>query len=290
MIEFERVDTITLAGGGNRCWWQAGFLEVIAQADLLRARSFSGTSAGAAMAMALLGGTLSDSIAGCQQGFGANRSIFGKRRGAWFAQEEIYPAWLRTFVSAQSLATIKQSGIEIYVGVARLPRAMPSWLSTSLGVIAYIAERNQSAQLPQRWAHRIGLSIQLHPLHAISNIDEAIHLLTCAAAAPPFIRSRILNGEAAVDGGFANSAPRLPITDQARNHLVLLTRFDARHPVCFEFEGRTYIQPSKAVPVSTWDCTYRTDITAAIDLGRRDAKALIRTRPAGLRVSWRAWL
>ncbi|SAK40334.1 patatin-like phospholipase [Caballeronia catudaia] len=46
-------DQVVFAGGGNRCWWQAGFWDVIQPELNLRPRVVAGISAGAATACML---------------------------------------------------------------------------------------------------------------------------------------------------------------------------------------------------------------------------------------------
>lgn len=46
-------DQIVFAGGGNRCWWQAGFWDVAQPALALKPRVIAGISAGAATACML---------------------------------------------------------------------------------------------------------------------------------------------------------------------------------------------------------------------------------------------
>jgi len=46
-------DQVVFAGGGNRCWWQAGFWDVVQPELNLRPRIITGISAGAATACML---------------------------------------------------------------------------------------------------------------------------------------------------------------------------------------------------------------------------------------------
>ncbi len=46
-------DQVVFAGGANRCWWQAGFWQVVAPRLALRPRVITGISAGAATACML---------------------------------------------------------------------------------------------------------------------------------------------------------------------------------------------------------------------------------------------
>lgn len=94
-----------------------------------------------------------------------------------------------------------------------------------------------------------------------------------AAAAPPFLRAQRIGGRPAIDGGYTDSAP-IPLQSDAERSatLVLPTRHYAHLPVLFRWRGRMYWQPSRPVPVSTWDCTIRATVQAAFDLGAQDAR------------------
>ena len=275
-LALESFGTVSLAGGGNRCWWQAGVLDVWLNSGRLQARRLLGTSAGAGVAAATLCGALSLAIDHCRRAYAENPSMWRGRRGAWFAQEEIYPTWVRSYLSEDGFERLRRSGVELWVGVGRLPRALPAWAGVALGIAAYVVDKHGGSQVHPRLAHWCGLRMDLHSLHDLPNAAAAAHLLVSAAAAPPFIARRTLHGRTAVDGGFADNAPRMPAGALDRPHLMLLTRHYPKRPTLFEFEGRTYLQPTRPVPVSTWDCTRRTDIMSAVDLGRRDGLQALR--------------
>ena len=80
-----------------------------------------------------------------------------------------------------------------------------------------------------------------------------------------------VNGQWGFDGGYADNAP-IPHQTEAEKAktLVLLTRHYHDLPASFQWNGRTYWQPSQKVPVSTWDCRPGTTVDAAFDLGIRD--------------------
>jgi hypothetical protein len=79
----------------------------------------------------------------------------------------------------------------------------------------------------------------------------------------------------ALDGGYIDNAP-IPPQGQAEREstLVLLTRHYPGLPSAFQWRDRSYWQPSKPVPVSTFDCTAKTNIDAAWTLGEIDARGM----------------
>jgi predicted acylesterase/phospholipase RssA len=271
-LAVETFNTLILAGGGNRCWWQAGVLSEWMSGDRLCASRFAGTSAGAGIATAALGGTLDAAIAACRRLYGANRANFDRARRE-FAHRTIYPEWVASLATANALARIRAAGVELQIGVARLPRPMPRSIGVGLGMLAYLVDKYVMASVHPRLPTWFGYRMELHRVHGAMSEAEARNLLEASAAAPPFMALRKIDGRVALDGGLCDNAPRVPTNASDERQLVLLTRHYPRRPRVFEQAGRWYMQPSRPVPVSTWDCTWRTDIGAAIALGRADARA-----------------
>ena len=61
-------------------------------------------------------------------------------------------------------------------------------------------------------------------------------------------------------------------TSAKASTLVLLTRHYPGQPALFEAHERTHWQPSRKVPVSTWDCRPGTTVKEAFALGQEDAR------------------
>ncbi|WP_299511416.1 hypothetical protein [uncultured Limnohabitans sp.] len=76
----------------------------------------------------------------------------------------------------------------------------------------------------------------------------------------------------AFDGGYTDNAP-IPVQTESEkaSTLVLLTRHYPDQAALFQAHGRTYWQPSRKVPVSTWDCRPGTTVADAFTLGQEDA-------------------
>jgi hypothetical protein len=62
---------------------------------------------------------------------------------------------------------------------------------------------------------------------------------------------------------------------------VLLTRHYPNHPEVFQNNGRVYWQPSRQIPVSTWNCTGKATVDAAFELGYADAQLRLGDAVAG---------
>jgi predicted acylesterase/phospholipase RssA len=272
-------DRFVLAGGGNRCWWQAGVLQAWSEAGVIHTRKFAGASAGAAIAAAHLSGSLARAEAACRELYSACNSIWVGKRKAWFAHTHIYPAWLKAFFNERDLNW--QADAELLTSIARIPRwAQPvESVGLSLGVALYFVEKGGAGKSPHAvWPTRLGFRNELVQLTNRTTYLDAANALLSSATAVPFMPVRQLDGRLAIDGGFADHAPQPPLVVNGvqEKQLVLLTRHNSHRQSIFEFSGRTYFQPSRPIPVSTWDCTKRCDISAAIALGRADAMACMR--------------
>jgi hypothetical protein len=86
------------------------------------------------------------------------------------------------------------------------------------------------------------------------------------------MKAQKVGGHWALDGGYIDNAP-VPVQTpaEAARTLVLLTRHYPDLPQQFTFEQRQYWQPSRKIPVSTWDCRPSTNVDQAYQLGLEDA-------------------
>jgi predicted acylesterase/phospholipase RssA len=112
-------------------------------------------------------------------------------------------------------------------------------------------------------------------LHELTSLQASRALLCAAAAAPPLMPPVKIQGLDAFDGGYSDNAPIAARTAaKDKETFILLTRhYPERNPL-FIHEGRTYLQPSRPVPVSTWDCTAKASVMDAFTLGYEDADRL----------------
>jgi hypothetical protein len=194
-------------------------------------------------------------------------------RGWRFAHQRIYPAWLASFVNDETFEAVLLAPQQLRVALTRPARALGLGGSVVAGTLAYLVDKYVWNRLHPRLPAMLGLRQEFVDLHQCSTLAEAQTLLTAAAAAPPFLRAQRVAGRHAIDGGYLDSVP-VPEQDEAARSttLVMLTRHHPKLPALFRHQGRYYLQPSRRVPVSTWDCTRRTDIGAAFALGDEDAR------------------
>ncbi|WP_198670227.1 patatin-like phospholipase family protein [Dyella sp. C9] len=280
-LQLSQVETLVFAGGGNRCWWQAGVVNHWMANGWRLPPTLVGTSAGAAVAAAALtSGGLKRAFDACGQLFRDNPRVV-ERRGLlprhWrFAHDWLYPAWLASFVNENTFQNLSESPQRLLISLTRPARRLGLGGSVVAGTLAYLVDKFVWNRLHPGLPRMLGLRQEFLDLHACSTLAEAQTLLLAAAAAPPMMRAQQVAGALAIDGGYLDSVPVLP-EDEAdpAGTLVLLTRHYPRMPMLFRYQGRHYLQPSQRVPVSTWDCTARTDIQAALALGKRDVATVM---------------
>lgn len=86
---------------------------------------------------------------------------------------------------------------------------------------------------------------------------------------PPLTPQARRDGIALLDGSLVSNVPIEGVAQNAGETLVLLTRPFSKLP---SVAGRTYVQPSRPVPVGAWDYTNEAAVQCAFDLGRRDGE------------------
>lgn len=276
--------TLVLAGGGNRCWWQAGLLSTLREHGLVLPPQLIGTSAGAAVAAAVLTDAVDLALDACRRLYAGNAAIFRWRgllsRRLEFAHQQIYPAWLAAFVTPENLARLRQGPSRLVVAVSRPSPVLGLAGSVALGTLAYLVDKKLWHSLHPRLPRWLGLKLEFLTLPE-ADLEQAHRLLQAAAAPPPIMPAQRLGGRPAFDGGYTDNAPLPPRPAAGRDRsLTLLTRYYAGRPALFHEDERWYWQPSRPIPVSTWDCTARASVDAAFELGRRDALDWLAQQPA----------
>lgn len=276
-LDLAGIDTLIFAGGGNRCWWQAGAISHLLAQHWRLPTQLVGTSGGAAVAAAFLTAGPHAALTACQRLYADHSRMF-EWRGLWrgrlhFAHRHIYPAWLASFVDAEHFQALRQSSHRLQVAITRPARRLGLRGSIGVATLAYLADKFLHGPLHPRLPRRLGLRQEFRELRDCASLDEALTLLAAAGAAMPFIPARHIDGEYAFDGGYTDSAP-LPSQsggEKART-LVLLTRHYPKLPSLFRIDGRSYWQPSTRIPVGMLDCTAHANVLDAWALGEHNAQ------------------
>ena len=280
LTDLERFRTMVFAGGGNRCMWQAGVLTWLRQGGFQLPGDLVGTSAGAGVAAALLAHRAEHALSICKQLYAGNAHLIHreslKRLRLRFGHEHIYPAWIAAYVNADTFEALRASSTRLRVAITHPSRWLGVKGSVLAATLAYLADKHLAHSIHPRLPRWLGLKQGFFDLQDCANVEEAQCLLYVAGSAAPFMPLRQWKGAVAMDGGYIDNAPIPPQTAaQRQSTLVLLTRHYPSLPITFSWHGRTYWQPSRPVPVATFDCTPKTTIDAAWALGEGDARQLL---------------
>ncbi len=279
------LQTLALAGGGNRCWWQAGALSRLMREGWQLPPVLVGTSAGAAIAASCLTTGPEVALEACKELYARTAKIFNWR-GMWkgrleFAHQTVYPSWLNAFVNSRTFESLRSSVTSLQVAITRPAPYLGLSTSVALGTLAYLIDKKVWHSVHPRLPKLFGLQQEFIDITKSAGAAEALEVLAAAAAPPPIMHAQRISNRWAFDGGYTDNAP---IPDQSfaqrEKTLVMLTRYYNSKPSVFTIEERTYWQPSRPVPVSTWDCTDKATVTEAFELGLRDAEmALAMCKP-----------
>ncbi|HEV2558056.1 MAG TPA: patatin-like phospholipase family protein [Microvirga sp.] len=272
-------DAVAFAGGGNRCYWQAGFYEAAAPLLGLKPRLIVGVSAGAWSACCSVlgvGRRVNEIVA---DGCSAGRRNFEWR--AWRAEGSPWPVALmyRTLieqtVTEEAFAALK-AGPEILIALARKPRRLPLALAIPLGIAVYQIEKAIGSPVHPRGGRALGFAPEYVAVSRAASRDDVVSALMASASVPPFMPVGRIGGLAALDGGLVDNVPVDPLREveaQGGRTLVILSRLYKAFPLV---EGRLYVQPSERVPVGQFDITNPAGIRRAYEMGLQDGEAFAR--------------
>ena len=271
-------DGLVLAGGGCRCFWQMGFLEVLARETDFQPREVGAVSAGSAMACAFFSGTADRVFSHLSERCGQNEAnfypgnLFGQGRA--FPHEEIYRDTVVRCIDDEALARLHQ-GPSLRVLYARLPVWLGPRSGVFAGLVAYELEKVVAPSLHPRLGAAMGFREGVGDVRDCDSVEALADLILCSSCTPPFTPVYHRAGEPVLDGGLLDNIPVGILSPDLENVLVLLSRrYDPDWLT--GVPGRTYVQPSAEIPVSKWDYTSPEGIAATREMGRRDAEDFVR--------------
>lgn len=279
LSDLDRFHTLVFAGGGNRCMWQAGVVTWLRQQGFQLPSNLVGTSAGAGVAAALLAQRAEHAFEVCKQLYAGNAHLVNrdalKRLQLRFGHEHIFPAWIAAYINADTFEALRSSGTRLRVAITHPSRWLGVKGSVVAATLAYMVDKHVVHSIHPRLPKWLGLKQGFFDLQDCATVEEAQRLLYVAGSAAPFMPLKRWRGATAMDGGYIDNAPIPQQSQEERaSTLVLLTRHYPALPATFWWRDRSYWQPSRPIPVSTFDCTPRTTIEGAWGLGESDANIL----------------
>lgn len=269
---------LTLAGGGNRSFYQQGLLEVWGERLWPRIASVSCVSAGAAIATLLLSGRAPEARQhwdGLRRGLTKNLDLARLLRGQRMAPHaEIFRSTLQFAMAEGGLERTRATPFPIWVLCAAPPRHMPLTVSTWVGLGAYSLEKKWNPrQLHPRIGAHLGFREFVFDARQCETPTELADLILASASTPPFTPVGHFRGQRLLDGGICDNVPAFLAEREhgVRRNLVLLTR---PYPagVAGQRGRRFYLEPSEPVPVGRWDYRDHGGVNDALALGHADAE------------------
>ena len=267
-------DQLIFSGGGTRCFWQGGFLDVVRRGidlDPSRIASVSGGALGAAAYIAHRG---NDLLALMKGKFAAQ-----DRNVTWHdltdddglsPHQRIYREVAEELLDADTIRKIVD-GPSYEVLLGHPPGDSESRAAGILSTLVYEVELHLINAPHFGWAEKLGLSFSKIDARQAARDGQLADLVVAAAAIPPVFDMPRWNDRPVVDGGMADQAP-MPSDDHGAT-LVMLTRDYDRLPA---HDDRLYVGPSEETPADKIDFTDPDKIQRTWDIGRRDGEAFLK--------------
>lgn len=271
---------LTLAGGGNRAFYQLGLLRPWWPRLVDRIGAMSTCSAGACVALLLLTGRDRETFdfwydrrAHVRRNLDWTKLLRGERPAPHFP---VYRDTLMFALAEGGLERLRALPFPVYALVAAPPHRLPIPLAVPIGLGAYSLERwLNPGRLHPGSGRRLGFEPIAKDLRLAATAEEVAALVLASSATPPFTPVGTVDGRPVLDGGLVDNAPAFVAEGAGtwRRHLVVLTRpYPAA--VMGERGNRWYLCPSEPPPADRWDYTQPDRVTRTIALGGRDADRL----------------
>ncbi|HVN83556.1 MAG TPA: patatin-like phospholipase family protein [Candidatus Binatia bacterium] len=273
----ERDLALTLAGGGNRAFYQAGLLNRWADALLPRVRVVAACSAGACVATIFLSGRADETHefwkrrrAGVSRNFDFRKLLTGQRPAP---HGEVYRDTMIVAMRAGGLERVRRQPFPILVLTAGCPQWLPTGAAMLIGLAAYNLEKRL---FPARVHPRFGSRLRFQPVvfdaRECETPEQLADLILASSASPPFTPVGRYGGQRLLDGGLIDNVPAF-VAEQVggvRRHLVMLTR---PYPpgVLGRHGHRLYVGPTRPTPISRWDYTRPDLLEETIAMGERES-------------------
>ncbi|MCB2186868.1 MAG: patatin-like phospholipase family protein [Deltaproteobacteria bacterium] len=276
---------VVFAGGGSRCFWQAGFWHAVDPELAHPPRVVTATSAGASTACHVFGGQTSQCLAFYRAAAqDKHRNIQPEnlfKGGPVFPGHQTYRRALETVLAGEGLARLRQGRPQIRVLMTRPPAWSGPGLGGWLGVLAYSLEKRLVNPVHPRWTWRLGFTPLVGRIDQCASVGELADLVLAASCLPVVLPPMTWEGARVLDGGFLDNAPLAALSPEEGPVLVLLTR---RYPP-ERLQGRpgvTYVMPSRPLAISKFENSNPDLVEATFQQGVADGEKFLAGGPAAL--------
>jgi predicted acylesterase/phospholipase RssA len=268
-------EQIVFSGGGLRCYWQGGFMDVVRDPLELEPDRIVGVSGGAMSAAGFISHRGHEILDRMREAFAAcdsnvNLDDLDDDHGRT-PHQRIFHEVVTDVFDAEAQARVAD-GPAFQIQIAHPPADDVPALSGAAMTLAYEAELHTVNSPHFSWAERFGLGKSLIDAREAARQGRLAELIKCAVTIPPVFRTPEWEGRPVIDGGMAGQAP-MPEPDRGKT-LILLTRQYRQLP---SDPSRRYLMPSEEAPVDKIDFTDPRKLTQTWELGQEDGQAFLST-------------
>lgn len=274
---------VVFAGGGSRCFWQAGFWQAAAPALSLTPLAVAAVSAGASTACHILSGEIDAAMEYYQAAHARRAKYDPPGRNPFWPDPTglaVYRGALESVLEGEPFDRLKQ-GPDLRIFMTRPPDWAKSGLGVCLGYLSYGLEKGMGDPVHYRYARRLGFQPVVGRASQCATVKDLVDLVVASSCLPPMVPWCRWDGGRVVDGGILDNAPLELLDTRERPVLVLLTR---RYPAR-ALQGRpgvTYAQPSKPLAISKWEKASPVLVRQSYEQGLRDGELFVRRGPEAL--------
>ena len=284
MASLPAYKAVVFAGGGSRCFWQAGFWEAIAPALPALPEVITATSAGSSTACHAMAGCFEDAMRFYLEAH-ARRAKYGPPRPRFSLRPDmygikVYRAAFEQVLRPEHLARLHR-GPEIRILMAKAPAWAPGALGTALGFAAYTLEKMLVQPLHPTWGQSLGFQPVVGLLNQCATAEQVADLVLASSCVPPMVPLAHWQGQPVLDGGLIDNAPLALVKPQERPTLIVLTRRYSPDKLRGH-EGLTYVQPSAPPVISKWENANPDLLLQAVKQGMADGEKFLRHGPEAL--------
>jgi hypothetical protein len=261
---------LIFSGGGVRCFWQGGFMEVVREPLQLQPDRITGVSGGVLSAVCFI----ADCGPRCLEVMGSafdretEKSVTLKRiLNGTLPQGRIYREVVSELVDKQVSEAIAE-GPQFQVPLARPPAWLPLRTGAYLAMLAYKIDQWTRSNPHMILPYKLGSRRLLVDARLAARNGQLVDLICAAATIPPafeFMDWPEGSHRKVMDAGTIDNVPR-PEPDEGRS-LILMTR---HYRSLDTSPDNTHVEPSAPVPASKLDFTSRDKIERTWLLGARD--------------------
>jgi predicted acylesterase/phospholipase RssA len=271
-------NAVVFSGGGCRCFWAAGFYQVLSETCAFVPNILAGVSAGATMACMIAARRIENGIQYFKNMTHQNsKNIYLKHlfsRKPLFPHYEMYSKAIQHMLDDNAFHALKH-GPDIRVLLSHPPDCLGNVSGAFVGFFAYTLEKLLFEPLHPTFPSQIGYRAKVVSIRVCPNKEALKNLLLQSSCTPPIIPFLKRDGKPVFDGGLIDNVPERIINTPRQNILIFLTRNYSQDKIP-NIKGRTYVQPSSPIPIKKWDYTNPEGIQKTFDLGRKDAEYFIK--------------